>query len=370
MKPIRFLPKIQRGQECLNCTLPLAGEENFCPNCGQRNDTRSLNFGSFLHAIFSEFISYDSRLWRTIKILLLKLGQVSRDYINGKRFRYANPFRFYLTISIVFFLFLGIVNKYEELKGTGKTRNIVNINQAGISNTSEKILENVNKKFDSIKKANLNNNDLQELDSILKKTKLNNKSFNLDSLSFGKNNVEFASKITKYNNFYKTHKTLPVEEALDSIGDSHTFWNRFYYSKIDLVYKSMDDGFSSLNKKILSNMSIALFVFLPLFALFVKLLYVRRGLNYMEHLVFVFNTHSVFFLLMILVLGISLFSDTKVGQPIFIVMFLIYLYLALLKFYKQGWFKTFIKFSILNVVFMTLSTIGIIIVSIISFLLD
>ncbi len=52
MKPIRFLPKIKRGQVCLNCDLPLAGEENFCPNCGQRNDTRGLNFGSFIHAIF------------------------------------------------------------------------------------------------------------------------------------------------------------------------------------------------------------------------------------------------------------------------------------------------------------------------------
>ena len=94
MKPIRFLPKIQRGKKCLNCELPLAGEENFCPNCGQRNDTRNLNFANFLNAVFSEFVSYDSRLWRTIAVLLLKPGQVSRDYIKGKRFRYTNPFQF------------------------------------------------------------------------------------------------------------------------------------------------------------------------------------------------------------------------------------------------------------------------------------
>ena len=374
MKPIRFLPKIKRGQVCLNCDLPLAGEENFCPNCGQRNDTRGLNFGSFIHAIFSEFISYDSRLWRTIKVLLLKPGLVSRDYIDGKRFRYANPFRFYLTISIIFFILLGIVTKYEELRGTGKRLNLVDINQAGFSETGEKIINAANKKIDSLKIANPNNKDIQafDLDSIIKKNQVSNNDFNLsfDSISFGKNNMAFAKKIAKYNKFYKNHKTLSVEAALDSLGDPHNFRNRFYYTKIRDIYIIRADKGNSLNKKIVSNLSIALFVFLPIFTLFLKLFYIRRRLNYMEHLVFVFNTQSVFFLLMILVLGVSLVSESKRSMPIFIFMFLIYLYLALLKFYKQGWFKTFVKFSIFNMVYLTLSLIGLIIVSFLAFLID
>ena len=332
MKPIRFLPKIQRGEKCLNCDLPLAGEENFCPNCGQRNDTRSLNFGSFLHAVFSEFISYDSRLWRTITALVIHPGSVSREYIDGKRFRYANPFRFYLTISIVFFVLLGFMNKYQELKGAGKSQNIVNIN-----NDADKTKDNI---------------------------------LNIDSLTFGKSNIAFAKKIKRYKLFYKSHKTFSAGVALDSLSEEQTFWNRFYYSKIKSVYKVIEDKGASLNKKIISNLSIALFVLLPVFTIFLKLLYIRRHLNFMEHLVFVFNTQSVFFLLMSLLISVNFFTQNKSINIIFTCLFLIYLFLAMLKFYNQGWFKTFVKFSLLNMVYLTLTTIGLIFVSVLSFLFD
>jgi len=358
MKPIRFLPKIQRGKKCLNCDLPLAGEENFCPNCGQRNDIRSLNFSNFLGAVFSEFISYDSRLWRTIIALLIHPGKVPRDYIDGKRFRYANPFRFYLTISIVFFILLGLINKYDAIKKTGKNQKIFNINQGNTANKDEKIIKNANLKLDSIKETHTNNTELQSLN------------LNLDSLKANKKKNKFVLKIQKYNDFYKMHKTLSAEVALDSMGEKSTFWNRFYYTKVKNVYKILEDHGASLNKKIISNLSIALFIFLPVFALFIKLIYVRRHLNYMEHLVFVFNTQSVFFLLMILLLGGNFFTQNKSINIIFTGLFLIYLFMAMLNFYNQGWFKTFVKFSILNMVYLTLSSIGLIIVSVLSFLID
>ncbi|MFK5890305.1 MAG: DUF3667 domain-containing protein [Flavobacteriaceae bacterium] len=374
MKPIRFLPKIKRGQVCLNCDLPLAGEENFCPNCGQRNDVRSLNFGSFLYAVFSEFISYDSRLWRTIIALVIHPGKVSREYIDGKRFRYANPFRFYLTISIVFFVLLGFINKYEKLNGKGTSRNIIQINTDNGTDTKEKLKKEFNKKFDSIKEAHPENTDLKDLETnvikpILKKSESKNNDFNLDSLSLGKENIGLAKKLQKYNGFYKSHKTLPVNKALDSLGEAHTFWNRFYYSKIQAVYKIIEDKGDSLSNKIMSNLSIALFILLPIFTVFLKLLYIRRRLNYMEHLIFVFNTQSVFFLLMILLLLTSLFTESNTAPVIFVLMFLVYLYLALRKFYKQGWFKTFIKFNLLNMIYSTLAIIGIVIVFLIAFLI-
>jgi len=375
MKPIRFLPKIQHGKKCLNCDLPLAGEENFCPNCGQRNDTRSLNFASFLGAIFSELISYDSRLWRTIIDLIIHPGKVSRDYINGKRFRYANPFRFYLTISIVFFVLLGFMNKYQELKGAGKSQSIININN-DVDKTKDKLLENAHKKIDSLKAIHPKNKNLKKLEKIIDtpvkdaKIKTTDNNLKIDSLSLEKSNRALAKKIRRYNRFYKTHKALSVDIALDSLGEEQTFWNRFYYSKIKKAYKVIEDKGASLNKKIISNLSIALFVLLPVFTIFLKLLYIRRHLNYMEHLIFVFNTQSVFFLLMILLISVNFFTQNKSINIIFTFLFLVYLFLAMLKFYNQGWFKTFIKFSLLNMVYLTLTSIGLIFVSVLSFLFD
>jgi len=346
MKPKRFLPKILRGIECLNCGLPLHGEENFCPNCGQRNDIRKLNFGNFLGAVFDEFISYDSRFWRTIVVLLLKPGKVSKDYIEGKRAQYANPFRFYLTISIIFFLLLGLFNKYEDF-------NKKDINSAQIL------------KIDGLKKQ-----DLKPIVDSIVKVKSTTNSFHaiIDSISESNKLSSVPKKIARFGKFYINHPHLSVNIALDSLNQPHNFWNRFYYSKVIEAVEIANDHGKSLNKKIVSNLSIALFVFLPLFALFLKLFYVRRHFNYMEHLVFVFNTQSVFFILMMLVTGLNFYSKNPSIIAIFVVLFLIYLYMALLKFYSQAWFKTFIKFSIFNMIYLTLSGIGLAIVSILAFL--
>ncbi len=355
MKPIRFLPKIQRGKECLNCGLPLQGEENFCPNCGQRNDTRQLNFGSFLSAFFSEFISYDSRFWRTILYLILKPGKVSKDYIIGKRAQYANPFRFYLTVSIIFFLLLGLYNKYDDLKKNSFSSSQV-LNVDAPKNKTVKAVR------DSIAKIN------PLLDSLVKSEKSRVLKTPLDSLSDRKA-LTVSQKISNYGKFYRKHPDLPVDAALDSLKQTRNFWNRFYYSKIIDAFNVGNDHGKSLSKKIISNLSIALFIFLPLFTLFLKLFYIRHSINYMEHLVFVFNTQAVFFLLMILLLGVNFFSQNQSVTSIFIILFLIYLYMALLKFYNQGWFKTLIKFSAFNMIYLIISGIGLSIVSVIAFLI-
>ena len=106
------LPKISKSNnnfkhlECLNCGHPFNGDEKFCPFCGQKNTSKKLSFSVFINNLFSGFLSYDSRFWRTFIPLLIKPGKVSREYIEGKRARFVNPFRFYLSVSIIFFLIL------------------------------------------------------------------------------------------------------------------------------------------------------------------------------------------------------------------------------------------------------------------------
>ncbi|WP_420793206.1 DUF3667 domain-containing protein [Polaribacter ponticola] len=56
-----------------------------------------------MHEVFNGLFNFDAKFWNTIIPLLINPGKVSRDYIDGKRQRYTNPFRFYLTVSIIFF---------------------------------------------------------------------------------------------------------------------------------------------------------------------------------------------------------------------------------------------------------------------------
>jgi len=110
----KFTSNKHKGLECLNCGQPLLKNENFCSYCGQKNVTNKLSLSSFINSLFEGFLSYDSRFWNTFLLLLTKPGKVSKDYVEGKRARFVNPFQLYLNISIIFFLIVGISTKFSS----------------------------------------------------------------------------------------------------------------------------------------------------------------------------------------------------------------------------------------------------------------
>lgn len=120
--------------------------------------------------------------------------------------------------------------------------------------------------------------------------------------------------------------------------------------------------------QLLSYASLALFILLPIFTLFLKLIYIRRKHLYVSHLIFVFHTQTVFFMLLSIYFLLAIFGVTP-QLWIFTILFLIYLFIAMRRFYQQGYFKTFIKFIFLNISYAIISFIGITFVFLISFAL-
>ncbi|WP_232224052.1 DUF3667 domain-containing protein [Gillisia sp. CAL575] len=59
---------------------------------------------TFFLEFFAGIFSYDSRMRRTLSTLIFRPGKITKDYVNGMRTQYANPFRFFLSISIIFFI--------------------------------------------------------------------------------------------------------------------------------------------------------------------------------------------------------------------------------------------------------------------------
>ena len=89
---------------CRNCRAPLAGD--YCSRCGQRE--RDLRLADVAAEALEDLTDLDSRLWRTLKGLLLRPGSVTADYISGRRARYIPPIRLYLVVSFVVFLALSM----------------------------------------------------------------------------------------------------------------------------------------------------------------------------------------------------------------------------------------------------------------------
>ena len=90
-----------RAAVCLNCGEPLL--DRFCAACGQRGDAGHRSLGH-LAAEAAEVLTHaDSRLWRTLRRLLLRPGRLTRDYLFGRRTAQIPPLRLFLVAMFVLF---------------------------------------------------------------------------------------------------------------------------------------------------------------------------------------------------------------------------------------------------------------------------
>ena len=178
------------------------------------------------------------------------------------------------------------------------------------------------------------------------------------------------TKLGEFINYQIKYPESKIDPALDSLQYAKNFTNRFLYTRATIINSFLKDenNIGKFADDFLSYGSISLFVFLPLFTLFLRFLYFRRKHTYVDHLIFVFHTQTVLFMLLSIVYLISFFTDITHTWITFI-LFLLYLFLAMKKFYNQGYFKTGVKFLLLNVAYLFMGTIGVIIVGLISFVL-
>ena len=365
-----------RGQTCLNCHLPLEISDQFCPNCGQRNTTKKLSFKDFFEELFSGLFAYDSRFQRTLRVLLFKPGKISKDYIHGKRMRYANPFRFYLSASILFFLLFGLTvdlgNNNSNGEGSVNFSDRPEIYAPGLKQAeldsinalfTNQGMDSINKVLgargmDSIKKLPFNikrNPSNTKLDSIpenyLDKYVPQKE---IDTMHFWNANKH---KIELYNAFHNQTKIRSSEIAMDSLKHDQSGYNHWLYKKI-VDFDTFQNEPNLFINYFISKLPFIIFFYLPVFALFIWLLYLRRPFNYMEHLIFAFHTQTMFFVLYGLAILVKLVvqSNWPITGANFI--FLFYLYKGMRYFYGQGRVKTILKFLLLNIIFFILAIIA------------
>ncbi len=95
-----------RSPNCANCGTPTP--DAFCGHCGQRNLQLHLSLRELLGEAMEEAFGIDSRIVHTARLFLLQPGQLTRDYLGGRRDRYTSPLKLYLVTSAVFFLVLAL----------------------------------------------------------------------------------------------------------------------------------------------------------------------------------------------------------------------------------------------------------------------
>lgn len=353
-----------RGSNCLNCNTSLDKSEKFCHHCGQLNSTKKLTISDFIEEFFANFYAYDSRLRNSIISLFSKPGVLAVEFNEGKRHSYANPFRLFLSVSLLLFITFNLTEREsnsnfddsnKELTPTQikekKKIDSLTISALSDGKTKEKLLKNLNQKETEYSR-----------DSIY------NKQFIDKNISSGFKPITY--KILSFRNFHRKFPKKTPEEAVTELGYESSFININFFKK-SILFKSNqieDEVFDYFYQKL----PFFIFLSLPILTLMFWLVFYSRKINYTEHLVFAYSFFTFVFICLMIFNLISLISDGLASffEGIsFAILFPIYLYKSLRNFYQQSRWITILKFLILNPLFFLLLSICTIIMMLIGIIL-
>ncbi|WP_295997901.1 DUF3667 domain-containing protein [Rugamonas sp.] len=86
---------------CLNCGSASSG--NYCAHCGQETVLHRPSALEFLHEFVGHYVALEGKLTGTLGRLLFRPGALTVEYLAGRRVRFVQPLRLYLTLSVLFF---------------------------------------------------------------------------------------------------------------------------------------------------------------------------------------------------------------------------------------------------------------------------
>lgn len=372
-----------RSTECLNCGHVLDMSDKYCPNCSQANSTKKLVLKDFWDEFFSSLINYDSKLLKTLYALLVKPGTITKDYIKGKRISYTNPFRFLLSLAFLYFLMVTYNNQFAGLdkaakkfdgKITSSSPFSFDLNSGQLSTDSTELREQTEKGLKQLDSMGITNvpvaEQLIQFDSIglftSKKKGIDKDSFMLaDPKTYFKrikDSTGINSFILKMEFFASTIKHDSIgsfDEARAKYDIENATSDELAFNSTNSLLKVIQQPGSFINSTI-SRLPFVIFFFLPLFTVFIWLVYIRKKYTYTDHLIFSFHNQSLLFILLIL----SLILDTIfniASSGIFLLIFSFYLYKSMRRFYGQGRVKTIVKYIFLNTIFTFLALVVVII---------
>ena len=121
-------PAAPDGHDCLNCGAGLTGP--FCQQCGQAAHVHR-TLMAFVHDLLHGVFHFEGRIWRTIPLLMVRPGQLTRDYVAGQRVRYVSPIALFL--FSVFLLFAAVQHQPAINLGDNAKVTVKNTSNKGLA---------------------------------------------------------------------------------------------------------------------------------------------------------------------------------------------------------------------------------------------
>jgi hypothetical protein len=382
-------------ENCLNCGEVLRGQH--CSHCGQRAKVRVLSLGTLLRDLLGDITNFDSRVWRTLVPLAFKPGVLTVEYLRGRRTHYSPPFRMYLILSVAFFLLTTLGSNPADVlnfevgdDGNGGANVVlgpgeqappaagegVPAPETGASKGSASPAAK-GAPADTAKNAadkatspapQLDPQRQRVVDRIVKQVPAHQRD-------------RVRAELTQEFGALTPEQVAPVQRLVDDPCNAENLridigpaGERYAERAREACRKIVADG-KGFGRAVYENIPKMMFIFLPLIAVVMFVLYLGSGRYYVEHLLFFVHFHAFFFVCGIAVLALerssAMLVDTLVGSGLktveniltAVLMFYVpyYLYRAMRRVYGQGRVVTLVKYSLLLIgylVFMTLTVLG------------
>jgi hypothetical protein len=310
---------------CENCGTQLQG--HWCAQCGQPAIDYRRSFRHVIADLLNEFLNWDSKFFATIGLLVVRPWQLTNQFLAGHRVRYVHPLRLYLLASILFFF-------------------AVNYGARGL-------------RFEP---GNLSPKDRAELEADLKKEDLPPAAREkLEALLREPPASPAPSPQTTAPSPSPAPKTDKQKQEFGKVGErpfvvfdqakSTTPFESWIEARAKEKMGEHGTKMGLFISTLFSNLPYMMLCCIPLFALVLKILYVRRHIFYIDHLIYALHIHSFAYTGIMLIVLATIGLNRVIPGPIagwtialLWIAFLVQIFLSIRRVYRQGWFISIFKF--------------------------
>lgn len=360
---------------CENCATTLQGK--YCHACGQSIHNPLRNFWHALEELVESFWHLDGRVFRTLRDLLVPPGLVANRYLAGHRVDYVAPLRLFVVMSL-----LAVVVAHFAMAASDHS-DAVKINGVPVQTrgdiTAAMTVEQVEQRRDAA---------LQRMQAARARM-VGPAAGGRKGIDAGIAGIKAAADGRIAALREAAAKGLPPPApGTTNIGESidwdagkdpvridwlPDFANRWLTAQGAQGMRNLSriqQEPELFTRALFSAMPKALFVLVPLFALLLKLAYVRSGRPCLEHLVVALYSHSWLLLIILLMCLLSMAGEwlaphagwaAAVASGLGVLLFWsmpAYLLLMQKRVYGQGWPKTLLKYYVLGNVYVFMVSVA------------
>jgi hypothetical protein len=317
---------------CENCGAPLTG--HYCAQCGQAAVDYRRSFRHVIADVLDSFLNWDSKFFATIALLILKPWRLTNEFLAGKRVRYANPLRLYLLASILFFFAVNYGARDLRFE-PGKL---------GPKDRAELEAD--------LKKEDLPPAAREKLEALLQDSSPppdSSPSTNAPSPS-----TTATSASPEPGTDKRTQKYGKIGERPFVVFDeakSTTPFERWIEARAKEKMGEHGTKMGLFIATLFSNLPYMMLCCIPLFAFVLKILYIRRHIFYIDHLIYALHIHTFAYTGIMLIVLATIGLIRAVPSPIagwtiaiLWIAFVVQIFLSIRRVYRQGWFTSIFKF--------------------------